>query len=46
MVKHILADGTRPADITGHIVRETDAERVYKIMEGLEDEKKDTEHDL
>lgn len=40
MIRHVLADGTALADITGHVVRETDAESVYKIMEGLEHEEK------
>lgn len=40
MIKHVLADGTALADITGHVVKEEDAESVYKIMEGLKHEEK------
>ena len=45
MVRHVLADGTALTDITGYVVRETDAESVYKIMEGLKhEEENETDH--
>jgi hypothetical protein len=31
-VYHVLADGSRPADITGHIVRVEDAGVLYNII--------------
>lgn len=35
MVIHILKDGTRLADIAGHIVKVSDAETVYRLMEEI-----------
>ena len=35
MVAHVLKDGTRLDDIAGHIVRVTDAEAVYGLMDYL-----------
>lgn len=32
MVIHILKDGSKPKDITGHIVRLSDAEPLYRYM--------------
>lgn len=32
MVTHVLKDGTRLDDITGHVVRVQDAEVVYNLM--------------
>lgn len=32
-VVHILKDGTRLEDITGHVVRISDAEAVYGLMD-------------
>ena len=31
-VYHILKDGSRPADITGHVVKFEDAEELYRFM--------------
>ena len=35
MIIHILKDGTRVEDLTGHIVRIRDAEVVYKLMDSI-----------
>lgn len=35
MVYHILADGTVKKDITGHVVKMSDAETLYQFMSGL-----------
>ena len=35
MIIHILKDGTRLDDITGHIVRIQEAETVYKLMDSI-----------
>lgn len=32
---HILKDGTRVDDITGHVVRFEDAEPLYRMMAGM-----------
>jgi hypothetical protein len=32
MVYHILKDGSRPKDITGHVVRLEDAEPLYQVI--------------
>ena len=37
-VVHILKDGTRPADISGHIVKGQEAEAVYNLMNRLSEE--------
>ena len=34
-VFHILKDGSRPADITGHIVRLEDASPLYKFIHSI-----------
>lgn len=34
-VIHILKDGSRPTDITGHIVRLEDAEPLYRLLSRL-----------
>lgn len=39
MVYHILKDGSRPKDITGHIVKTEDAEALYKFLHNLKREK-------
>jgi hypothetical protein len=38
MVIHILKDGTRPADISGHIVKGQEAEAVYSLMNKISEE--------
>lgn len=35
MIIHILKDGTRLEDISGHIVRIQEAETVYKLMDSI-----------
>lgn len=35
MIIHILKDGTRLEDVSGHIVRIQDAETVYKLMDSI-----------
>jgi hypothetical protein len=50
MVIHILKDGTRLEDISGHIVRIQEAETVYKLMDSinsgrLKDETKKSDRD-
>ena len=34
-VFHVLADGSRPTDITGHIVRLEDAPTFYQVMRNI-----------
>ena len=34
-VKHVLKDGTTITDLTGHIVRKSDAAGVYKIADKI-----------
>lgn len=36
MVYHVMADGTRKTDITGHIVKIEDAEEVYRLIHDIE----------
>lgn len=38
-VYHILADGSRPADITGHIVKIKEAEPLYRFLTALSEER-------
>ena len=40
MVIHILKDGTRPADISGHIVKGPEAEAVYNLMNRISEEQR------
>ena len=40
-VIHILKDGSRVEDITGHIVKVSDAEPIYRLMADI-NSKKDT----
>lgn len=35
MVFHILKDGTTTTDITGHIVKVSEAESLYKLMDSI-----------
>lgn len=39
-VIHILKDGSRVADITGHVVRVADAEPLYRFIHSLNEQKK------
>lgn len=39
MIRHVLRDGTVTKDITGHVVRYTDAEEVYDLMGRLNKKK-------
>lgn len=32
MIKHVLKDGSRPQDITGHVVKKEDAADVYAAI--------------
>lgn len=45
-VFHVLKDGSRPKDITGHVVRAVDVPAVYQLMKqinrGLTNETKNT----
>ena len=34
-VFHILKDGSRPADITGHVVRVEDANSLYYLLHSI-----------
>ena len=38
IVHHILKDGSRPKDITGHIVRYEDVPEVYDLMQAINQE--------
>lgn len=40
MVYHILKNGNRPKDITGHIVKIEDAESLYKLIHKIANEKR------
>lgn len=35
MVKHILSDGTETSDIRGHLVKRSEAETVYRVIEKM-----------
>ncbi len=35
MVFHILKDGTTTTDITGHVVKVSDAESLYKLIDSI-----------
>ena len=39
MVYHILKDGSRPKDITGHVVKIKDAEPVYRLFDSINRER-------
>ena len=41
MVTHVLKDGTRLDDVTGHVVRFQDAEVVYNLMIEINRRRKD-----
>ena len=43
-VFHILKDGSRPTDITGHIVRLEDAESLYRLLSTLHIKKNEVLH--
>ena len=36
MVYHVLKDGTRKTDITGHVVKISDAEALYQLIHDME----------
>ena len=38
-IKHVLKDGTTVTDITGHIVRMSDAQAVYKLADKMNNER-------
>ena len=38
-VYHVLRDGSRPKDIKGHVVKRTDAEAVYNLIESINRER-------
>ena len=38
-VKHVLNNGTTVTDITGHIVRMSDAQTVYKLADKMNNER-------
>lgn len=42
-VIHILKDGTRLDDITGHVVRMEDAEELYRLIDSINQKKKKVE---
>lgn len=42
-VIHILKDGTRLDDITGHVVRMEDAEELYRLIDNINQKKKKVE---
>lgn len=50
MVYHILKDGSRPKDITGHIVKMDEVPLAYEILKSIErrrtNEKKDDSKSL
>ena len=39
MVIHILKDGTKPKDITGHVVKYEDAKTVYQLISNINSKK-------
>lgn len=41
MIYHVLKDGSRVKDITGHVVKRNDAEPLYKILESISLDTKD-----
>lgn len=34
-VYHVLKDGSRPKDITGHVIRLEDADPLYRLLDSL-----------
>lgn len=38
MVKHVFANGTTTTDITGHIVKRSECQRAYEVLERLNNE--------
>lgn len=38
VVKHILADGAQKTDITGHVVKASDAPAVYELIHRMNKE--------
>lgn len=40
-ITHILADGTKKTDITGHIVKIADAPAVYELIHRMNKERKE-----
>lgn len=37
MVYHVLKDGTQISDITGHVVKVSDAEPLYRYLQTIND---------
>lgn len=35
MIRHILSDGTEAETITGHLVKRSEAETVYRVIEKM-----------
>ena len=46
MVYHVLADGTITKDITGRVVKMSDAETLYQFMSGLKPHKDKEVHKI
>lgn len=44
MVYHVLADGTITKDITGRVVKMSDAETLYQFMSNIKARKNETVH--
>lgn len=44
MVYHILKDGSRPTDITGHVVKMADAPAMYTALRELERRRKNVKY--
>lgn len=44
MVYHVLADGTVTKDITGHVVKMSDAEAIYHLMSKINQNDKRNVH--
>lgn len=44
-VIHILADGTKIADITGHVVKADEAVAAYQLMRSINQRAEDKNHE-
>lgn len=45
MVKNILKDGTEIEDLTGHIVRQKDAENLYILIDAINNKRKENRNE-
>lgn len=41
MVRNILKDGTEISDLTGHVVKQEDAENLYILLDAINNKRKE-----